>query len=634
VSTPGRRGLRVPSPVLVVAAAGLLACTILMGVLVVGQTQALERNVATTERIVNANVRTLGQVQRELLRMDLALQRDTADPVKLDLQRAFVAQRMREATNSYTARTLGTGPLLEQAQGYSDQWFQEVEPLIARVVADPAGSGAARAEATARIESLERGFFGLTTAGETNRKDQAGAANRTASELLDSTRRLLGGLVVTLGLFAAVSALALRSVHRSNRRRQAAQRELVEVNATLRQVSEVATRNAQAKADFLASMSHEIRTPLNAVIGLNELLLQTDLDDRQREFVQTSRDSGNLLLELVNDILSFSALESGEVALDREPFDLRALVVGTVRMFHEVAEAKGLSVRHLIDPALATRRMGDEVRIRQVLVNLIGNAVKFTDAGGVEVRVHAVPDATDPDAVRITVQDTGIGIPADHLEHLFDPFSQGDASAARRHGGTGLGLAICQRIVSMTGGRISIDSTPGVGTVVEVDLVLAEAAPPSVPVVAPADRSDGRPGSAVRSLRVLVAEDDPVNQLVARHLLEALGVSPDIVAGGEDAHEAVRGTAYDVVFMDIHMPGVDGIEAARRIRGDRTLGHRPRLVAMTASALAGDREHFLASGLDDYVSKPVRLEDLAEALARAVPADPPEPSPLVASRQV
>ena len=423
--------------------------------------------------------------------------------------------------------------------------------------------------------------------------------------------------MVTLGLFAAVSAIALRSLYRSDRRREATRRELEEANATLRRLSEVATRSAQAKSDFLASMSHEIRTPLNAVIGLNELLLQTDLTSLQREYAETSRDSGNLLLDLVNDILSFSALDSGELALEAEPFDLADLVSDTVRMFREVAASKGLALHHHIGAGVIPTRVGDAVRVRQVLVNLVGNAIKFTDTGGVEVRVEVVPSAGQGDRVRLTVLDSGIGIPADHLEHLFDPFSQGDASAARRHGGTGLGLAICDRIVTMMGGRIILDSTPGVGTVVEVTVDLPVAPDPVPAAHLPGE--DRRATADHGGLRVLVAEDDPVNQLVAQHLLAALGVTPDVVGNGAEACEAARLTTYDVVLMDIHMPDMDGVEAARRIRADSPPGRRPRLVAMTANALSGDRERFLGSGLDDYVAKPVRLDDLSEVLARCAP---------------
>ena len=697
-----RRRIHVSSPVLVATAVVLLASTIWLGVVVVGQTQSLERNVTATQKIVNANVRTLGQVQRELLRMDLALERDPADPARLELQRSFVAQRMREATNSHQLQTLGTDGLRADAQRLARERFGSVEPLISQAGADPSGSGAARSQAIGRIEQLERGFLQLTTVGETNRKEQAGAANRSSSDLLASTRLLFAGLAVTLRQLSEVAsrtdnlviitddqgrfewvndafvartgytladvdgrrpghvlraegtdpeivahmservaaglpfscevlnqtrdgrpywvAIDAQPVHDGSGRLTgfiAVETDITEQRETedrLRSLSEAATRSAQAKSDFLASMSHEIRTPLNAVIGLNELLLHTDLSTQQREYVETSRDSGNLLLDLINDILSFSALESGEVTLEAEPFDLAELLSDTNRMFREVAAAKGLSLHHHVGTGLATWRAGDEVGIRQVLVNLVGNALKLTDTGGVEVSVDADPVDGAPDRIRVTVQDSGVGIPSAHVDDLFDPFSQGDGSAARRHGGTGLGLAICDRIITMMGGEIRLDSTPGVGTSVMVTVDLPEA---PVDVTSVEVRPYVPRPAPDRGLRVLVAEDDPVNQLVARHLLEALGVTPDIVDNGAAACQAVRSSICDMVLMDIQMPEMDGVEAARRIGADDTLFHRPRLVAMTANALAGDRERFLEAGLDDYVAKPVRLDDLARVLTRS-----------------
>ncbi|MFZ4518630.1 MAG: ATP-binding protein [Microthrixaceae bacterium] len=601
--------------VLVLVAACLLASTIWLGALLVGQTRTLDRSVAATTRLLEANIRTLGQVQRELLRMDVALERPGTTPERLELQRAFVAQRMREATNSYQLGTLGSGGLRDRARSLAQRWTVEVEPLIARVVADPAGSPDARAEAIAGIEQLDRDFLQLTTRSEARRKAQAGLANTAATDLLHRTRWLFAALVVTLTAFAVAAGLALWSLVRANRRRDATARELVAVNDALREVSEVATRNAQAKADFLASMSHEIRTPLNAVIGLNELVLRTDLTDQQRGWLTTAQNSGTLLLELINDILIFSALDAGEVRLFEDPVDLDQLLEDTRAMFEGAAAAKGLDLRVHRDPDLDPRRLADEVRLRQVLVNLVGNAVKFTDRGSVEAVVAPGPDAG---TVRLRVIDTGVGVGPAVAGAVFDPFSQGDASPARRHGGTGLGLAICDRIVGLMGGTIELAPRPGGGTVVEVVVPLepAGAPEPSAATGAVAEVGD----EPWRTLSVLVAEDDPVNQLVTRHLLETLGIHADVVDDGAAACAAVRDGHYDLVLMDIHMPDVDGVEATRRIRDGARGGARPRLVAMTASALAGDRERFLASGLDDYVSKPVRREDLAAALDRTVAA--------------
>ncbi|WP_108667396.1 hybrid sensor histidine kinase/response regulator [Euzebya rosea] len=390
-----------------------------------------------------------------------------------------------------------------------------------------------------------------------------------------------------------------------------------EAQRRLERAKEVAEEVATAKSSFLATMSHEIRTPLNAVIGLTSLLQGTPLDDQQREYVTTAASSGRLLLDVINDILSWSALGFDAVELERRPFSPQELVEQTVELARANATAKDIRVTSTVADDVPTTLEGDPTRLRQVLVNIVGNAVKFTDEGHVAVHVdivdHAPDEATVP--VRIRVVDTGIGIPADQVDRLFLPFSQADASTTRRYGGTGLGLAISNDLVALMGGRIDVESTPGTGTevVIQLDLPVGRDASPGLASTAEVDA----PPSA--DLRVLLVEDDPVNQMVAFHMLDRLGLTADVADNGQAALEAVHRCDYDVVLMDVHMPVMDGPTAARHIRQELPAARQPTIVAMTANAMPGDRERLLAADMDDYVAKPVRLGDLATTL-RAVGA--------------
>ncbi len=391
-----------------------------------------------------------------------------------------------------------------------------------------------------------------------------------------------------------------------------AQRDLEE---RLRTAKEVAEETAAAKASFVASMSHEIRTPLNAVLGLNSLLLETDLDAQQQEFVRTATASGRLLLDIVNDILSFSALESGNVELEAQPFVLRDLLAETVELLDHSATERGLTLSCQVGEQVPVALLGDPTRVRQILVNLVGNSVKFTRSGGVVVRARVRDTDTPPGFVdlRLSVTDSGIGIAADRLDRLFQPFSQVDASTTRRFGGTGLGLAICRDLVHLMGGEIAVDSRPGEGTTMHVDLRLAVAEPPSGPTPTPGVVP------SFAGLRVLLAEDDPVNQMVASHMLARLGVEPVVVADGAQAVDTALAEPFDLILMDVHMPVMDGPTAVRRIHDALDPAARPHVIGFTATALEGDRERLLASGMDGYLAKPVQLEGLADALRSVRP---------------
>ncbi len=387
---------------------------------------------------------------------------------------------------------------------------------------------------------------------------------------------------------------------------------------------EVALRAAQAasraKSEFLANMSHEIRTPLNAVLGMAELLQSTPLNSVQREFTDTIRTSGDALLSVINEILDFSKIEQGRVELESTPFDIRRSVREAIDIAVPPAAGRTLALRsHVADdvPALV---VGDAFRVRQILVNLVANAVKFTERGEVVVTVTRVPGSmpAENERLRLVVRDTGIGIPPERQDRLFQAFSQVDASTTRKYGGTGLGLAITHRLVSILGGQIRVESTPGRGSEFRVELPLVSAQPPPAPLrESPAAELPFDPTfSQHLPLRILLVEDNPVNQRVATLLLQKLGYSPSFALNGAEALAAVARETFDVLLLDVQMPVMDGLECARRLRAEYPEPKRPWIIAMTANALEGDREICLAAGMDDYTSKPVRTPVIAAALRK------------------
>jgi PAS domain S-box-containing protein len=371
----------------------------------------------------------------------------------------------------------------------------------------------------------------------------------------------------------------------------------------------------EAKSAFLANMSHEIRTPMNGVLGMVELLLETPLSASQRDYAETILHSARALLTLINDILDFSKIEAGKIELEHTALDLREMLEDVIRLVAIQAHAKNLEVTAKVDPAVPERITADPARVRQILLNLCGNAVKFTQRGEVAVSVEVLN--SDPHSVNLlfNVRDTGIGIPADRMEVLFRPFSQVDASTTRRYGGTGLGLSIVKRLVGLMGGQIGVESREGVGSNFwfTVKLVVP---PCSEQVRSIITQQQLRTQCGREKRRILVAEDNVVNQKVAVRTLEKLGYRADVVKDGREAVLAWESGRYDLILMDCEMPVVDGFEATRQIRSREYGEQHIPIVALTAHAIKGAELQCRAAGMDEYITKPVARERLEACLER------------------
>ncbi len=399
-------------------------------------------------------------------------------------------------------------------------------------------------------------------------------------------------------------------------RQKLAETNLVSYAEQLKMARDKAESGTRAKSEFLANMSHEIRTPMNSILGFTDVLKDSDLDDEQQKHLDIIRDSGRRLISLINNILDLSKIEAGHVQFKKTVFSPEDLVRSVLEMFVVHAQEKQNELHYEIDAGVPATLLGDQQRIQQLLINLVANAVKFTEYGRVEVSVFSAPINNNRLALSMIVQDTGIGIPREKLEDIFNNFTQVDASDTRTFGGSGLGLAISQRLAQLMGGSISVNSKLGEGSIFEARVVV-QCAPRQVKVK---PRLEDRPPIVNREgpqLDILLAEDDPSSRHLAAYVVKQMGHQIEIATNGREAIQHLSKKRYDIILMDIQMPGIDGLQVTEHIRKTIHQDRQPRIIAVTARTMQGEKERFLAAGMDAYLSKPYTRDQLIAVLNQA-----------------